>query len=226
MVPLLFNPPRNPLKGDPLYKVYIGLIIKGTAPRVPPFSLWHLWLLLLFPSEKFSTALLVEGLRHALNLEHHALFHRIMRAEHLRVTSNASLIFSKVALPQTVKLWYTPCHNTRRKPDRASCQWFFGNSRPWPSTHFLLFQGWGSSTLHWPPLVKDKFGFVLLNVSNHGLQLGRVVDVQKKCLQHWDTWATIYRCVSLDSPNLTTSERQNDPIVCLQADPSSIPVLV
>ena len=25
----------------PLYKVYMGLIIKGTIPRVPPFSLWH-----------------------------------------------------------------------------------------------------------------------------------------------------------------------------------------
>ncbi len=24
----------------PLYKVYMGLIIKGTIPRVPPFSLW------------------------------------------------------------------------------------------------------------------------------------------------------------------------------------------
>ena len=45
MVPYLFNPPRSPLKGNlynkyPLYKVYIGLIIKGTIPRVPPFSLW------------------------------------------------------------------------------------------------------------------------------------------------------------------------------------------
>ncbi len=39
------TPPRSPLKGDirnkyPLYKVYMGLIIKGTIPRVPPFSLW------------------------------------------------------------------------------------------------------------------------------------------------------------------------------------------
>ena len=47
MVPKLFNPPRSPLKGVypintykyPLYKVYMGLIIKGTIPRVPPFSL-------------------------------------------------------------------------------------------------------------------------------------------------------------------------------------------
>ena len=48
MVPLLFNPPRSPLKGDipnkinpnkyPLYKVYMGLMIKGTIPRVPPFN--------------------------------------------------------------------------------------------------------------------------------------------------------------------------------------------
>ena len=34
-----------PLEGDipnryPLYKVYMGLIIKGTIPRVPPFSPW------------------------------------------------------------------------------------------------------------------------------------------------------------------------------------------
>ena len=38
MVPKLFNPPRSPLKGDvpnkyPLYKMYMGLIIKG-----PPFE--------------------------------------------------------------------------------------------------------------------------------------------------------------------------------------------
>ena len=41
----LFNTPRSPLKGDmlnkyPLYKVYMGLIIKGTIPRVPAFFLW------------------------------------------------------------------------------------------------------------------------------------------------------------------------------------------
>ena len=35
---------RSPSKGDvpykyPLYTVYMGLIIKGTIPRVPPFSL-------------------------------------------------------------------------------------------------------------------------------------------------------------------------------------------
>ena len=47
MVPLLFNHPRSPLKGYipnkyPLHKVYMGLIIKGTIPRVPPFSLWNL----------------------------------------------------------------------------------------------------------------------------------------------------------------------------------------
>ena len=46
MVPYLFNPPRSPLKVDiilnkyPLYKVYMGLIIRGTIPRVPAFSLW------------------------------------------------------------------------------------------------------------------------------------------------------------------------------------------
>ena len=44
MVPLLFNPPRSHRKGDipikyPLHKVYMGLIIKGAIPRVPPFSL-------------------------------------------------------------------------------------------------------------------------------------------------------------------------------------------
>ena len=43
--PSYLSPPRSPLKGDipskyPLYKVYMGLIIKGTIPRVPPFSLW------------------------------------------------------------------------------------------------------------------------------------------------------------------------------------------
>ena len=43
-VPQLFNPPRSPLKGDipnkyPLYKVQMGLILKGSPiPRVPPFS--------------------------------------------------------------------------------------------------------------------------------------------------------------------------------------------
>ena len=40
----LLNTPRSPLKGDmpnkyPLYKVYMGLIIKGTIPRVPAFFL-------------------------------------------------------------------------------------------------------------------------------------------------------------------------------------------
>ena len=35
--PSCLRPPqRSPL----LYKVYMGLIIKGTIPRVPPFSLW------------------------------------------------------------------------------------------------------------------------------------------------------------------------------------------
>ena len=29
-------------KKYPVYKVYMGLIIKGTIPRVPPFSLWHM----------------------------------------------------------------------------------------------------------------------------------------------------------------------------------------
>ena len=43
MAPWLFNPERSPLNWDipnkyPLYKVYMGLIIKGTIPRVPPFS--------------------------------------------------------------------------------------------------------------------------------------------------------------------------------------------
>ena len=42
--PSCLTPARSPLKGDipskyPLYKVYTGLIIKGTIPRVPPFSL-------------------------------------------------------------------------------------------------------------------------------------------------------------------------------------------
>ena len=42
--PSCLSPPRSPLKGDipnkyPLYKVYMGLIIKGTIPRVPAFSL-------------------------------------------------------------------------------------------------------------------------------------------------------------------------------------------
>ena len=32
---------RYPNK-NPLYEVYVGLIIKGTIPRVPPFSLWIL----------------------------------------------------------------------------------------------------------------------------------------------------------------------------------------
>ena len=47
-VPKLFTPPRSPLKGDipnnkyPLYKVYMGLIIKGTILRVPAFSLWFM----------------------------------------------------------------------------------------------------------------------------------------------------------------------------------------
>ena len=41
--PSYLTPPRSPLKGDlpnkyPLYKVYTGLIIKGTIPRVPAFS--------------------------------------------------------------------------------------------------------------------------------------------------------------------------------------------
>ena len=45
MVPWLFNTPRSPLEGGmpnkyPLYKVYMGLIIKGTIPRVPAFFLW------------------------------------------------------------------------------------------------------------------------------------------------------------------------------------------
>ena len=42
--PSCLSPPRSPLKGDipnkyPLFKVYMGLIIKGTIPRVPPFSM-------------------------------------------------------------------------------------------------------------------------------------------------------------------------------------------
>ena len=45
--PSCLSSPRSPLKGDisnkyPLYLVYMGLIIKGTIPRVPPFSLWFL----------------------------------------------------------------------------------------------------------------------------------------------------------------------------------------
>ena len=45
MVPWLFNTPRSPLEGGmpnkyPLYKVYMGLIIKGTISRVPAFFLW------------------------------------------------------------------------------------------------------------------------------------------------------------------------------------------
>ena len=43
----LIPPPWSLLEVDitltnkyPLYKVYMGLIIKGTIPRVPPFSLW------------------------------------------------------------------------------------------------------------------------------------------------------------------------------------------
>ena len=44
MVPCLFNPPRSPLKRYipnkyPLYKVYMGLSIRGTIPRLPAFSL-------------------------------------------------------------------------------------------------------------------------------------------------------------------------------------------
>ena len=65
MVPLLlFNPLGSPLKGDTpnkysLHKVYMGLIIKGTVPRVPPFSPWALfWTeageLLCFTSARFS----------------------------------------------------------------------------------------------------------------------------------------------------------------------------
>ena len=46
MVPYLFHPPRSPLKVDipnkyGLYKVYMGLIIGGTIPRVPAFFLWE-----------------------------------------------------------------------------------------------------------------------------------------------------------------------------------------
>ena len=41
--PSCLKPARSPLEGDipnryPLNKVYMGLIIKGTIPRVPPFS--------------------------------------------------------------------------------------------------------------------------------------------------------------------------------------------
>ena len=47
MAPYLFNPARSPLKVDipnkyPLYKVYMGLTIRGTIPRVRAFSLWEL----------------------------------------------------------------------------------------------------------------------------------------------------------------------------------------
>ena len=42
--PSCLSPLRTPFKGDildkyPLYKLYMGLIIKGTIPMVPPFSL-------------------------------------------------------------------------------------------------------------------------------------------------------------------------------------------
>ena len=42
--PSVLNLPRSPLKGDipnkcRLYEVYMGLMMKGTIPRVPPFSL-------------------------------------------------------------------------------------------------------------------------------------------------------------------------------------------
>ena len=45
--PSCVSPPRSPLEGDipnryPLYKVYMGLIIRGTIPRVPPFSSWSM----------------------------------------------------------------------------------------------------------------------------------------------------------------------------------------
>ena len=45
--PSCLSPTRSPLEGDipnryPLYKVYMGLIIKGTIPRVPPFSPWSM----------------------------------------------------------------------------------------------------------------------------------------------------------------------------------------
>ena len=36
--------PNKYIKKYSLYRVYMGLIIKGTIPRVPPFSLWFLML--------------------------------------------------------------------------------------------------------------------------------------------------------------------------------------
>ena len=44
--PSCLSPPKRPLEGGipnkyPLYRVYMGLIIKGTVPRVPWFSLWY-----------------------------------------------------------------------------------------------------------------------------------------------------------------------------------------
>ena len=44
--PSCLSPPKRPLEGGipnkyPLYKVYMGLITKGTIPQVPPFSLWY-----------------------------------------------------------------------------------------------------------------------------------------------------------------------------------------
>ena len=41
--PSCLSPSKSPLKSDipnryPLYKVYMGLMIKGTISRVPPFS--------------------------------------------------------------------------------------------------------------------------------------------------------------------------------------------
>ena len=52
----------SPLNGDipnkyPLYKVYMGLIIKGTIPRVPPFSLWIIHAMAKFQSSISNTAL-------------------------------------------------------------------------------------------------------------------------------------------------------------------------
>ena len=49
--PSCSTPQGAPLKGDisdipnryPLYEVYMGLIMKDTIPRVPPFSLWQLF---------------------------------------------------------------------------------------------------------------------------------------------------------------------------------------
>ena len=45
--PSCLSPTRRPLEGDipnryPLYKVYMGLIIKRSIPRVPPFSPWSM----------------------------------------------------------------------------------------------------------------------------------------------------------------------------------------